>query len=81
MSFKCDFCGKGAPVGSKPVVIIEMRDSVVHPHRPYANPVKIEGEKGYAPDMGGKGPQIKKERRACPSCAEIHQPTPKPEVK
>ena len=69
MSFKCDFCGKGAPAGAKPVVIIEMGDAVVHPHRAYANQIKVEGEKQFAPDNGGKGPQIKKERRACPSCA------------
>ena len=65
-----------AAAGSKPVIIVEMRDSVVHPHRPSANLVKVEGEKQFTPDNGGRGPQIRKERKACPTCAE-ELPQPK----
>jgi hypothetical protein len=51
------------------VLVATERQEVVHPHRSAANRVRNGRYVEAMPDQGGVGLQIKKEKKACPTCA------------
>jgi hypothetical protein len=70
--YKCQICNKVAPAGSRCTLVVAEQTTHEHPFRGYAHKAKREdGKVEYFPDEGGYGPQIKRELKACPNCADI----------
>ena len=71
--FRCDFCGNVAPAGARRVLIVTEVSDTVHPMRSAAQRFKRDRFVERMPDHGGRGLQIKREKSACPKCAEQHK--------
>ena len=81
MSFRCEVCGKIAPVGTRCTMIPVQKREIIHPFRDGAGKVKREdGKWEYLADEGGRGSQTAKEIKACVICAPPQQSVATPVI-
>ena len=68
MAFRCGFCNKAQEAGTSPTMVVTETRAKNYPERR-----KQTSTGNKLIDKGGRGSEIVKEVRACPTCAERRQ--------